>query len=633
MNLHHKDRLLSAGSRRTSSLRSPRLICEHHINETVAIRYKNELFSVKVVEEILPWSPDFLIPVEDTEPSKAERSVGRKPRSLLHGRLEKSGSDSVGNVPDLSDPLVNNKCINEADGTNAFKFSAGSRGVEKGDANIDKRAPIAERGCEIEGNDMVQPVLGALNCRDQFCGTVDPQARMEDTEEFWGGGGGSGMDSDFVNAVGRSGGLLCIWNPGIFVASKIVKDRNFLLINEGYWEVLGDFSAVRVPEESMKGAKFTYCQKQGRKLSNIDRILVSLNYLDDWSDSCCVALRRSLSDHSPIILRTSFLDYGRRPFIFFNSWFDKEDFEGILKEAVTSFNGNGNPAKRLHDKLRHIKERIKSWVKKTGKEEEENIEIAKNELELLNDVLESRILEEEEEWSRMECFKVIYELEGSKAKDLHQRSRIKWASFGDDNSVYFHRMIKQRGVVNSIHGKMKNDVWIQKPALVKKEILNHFRSRFVEPIVVRPVISADGVWATIGRSSSMINLSFPEIKDRLLGGEIGEFSVKKLKDWLVAPRWFLDKRKSTAPPCFLVLGSRQSYIPVAFLSDLPMTLLSRCSRDQDDYQQSFVESNFVFVRFPIVKIRRQSSSDSDYSLKPLYFEVCFQIFCPQDLRF
>ncbi|KAL8262279.1 hypothetical protein R6Q59_026328 [Mikania micrantha] len=142
------------------------LLCEHHINETVAIRYKNELFSVKVVEEILPWSPDFLIPVEDTEPSKAERSVGRQPRSLLHGRLEKSGSDSVGNVPDLSDPLVNNKCINEADG----------------DANIDKRAPIAERGCEIEGNDMVQPVLGALNCRDQFCGTVDPQARMEDTE-------------------------------------------------------------------------------------------------------------------------------------------------------------------------------------------------------------------------------------------------------------------------------------------------------------------------------------------------------------------------------------------------------------------------------------------------------------------
>ncbi|KAD5961600.1 hypothetical protein E3N88_13073 [Mikania micrantha] len=259
-----------------------------------------------------------------------------------------------------------------------------------------------------------------------------------DLRRFWKGGG---MESDFVNAVGRSGGLLCIWNSGIFGASKVVKDRNFLLISgmlignkkhlnimnvyapqevalkkilwtqirrliletDGYWVVMGDFKSVRVPEErlnsqfdsncatefnnfiletglqefSMKGAKFTYCQKQGRKLSKIDRILVSLNYLDDWSDSCCMVLKRSLSDHSPVILKSSFLDYGPRPFRVFNSWFDKEDFDWILMEAVSSFNGSGNPAKRLHDKLKHIKECIKCWAKKTRKKKRRSLKLQK----------------------------------------------------------------------------------------------------------------------------------------------------------------------------------------------------------------------------------------------------------------
>ncbi|XP_022024199.1 uncharacterized protein LOC110924504 [Helianthus annuus] len=47
---------------------------------------------------------------------------------------------------------------------------------------------------------------------------------------FWGRGD---MEFEHVDASGRSGGLISMWNPRLFVKESVVKDRNFLVVS-GY---------------------------------------------------------------------------------------------------------------------------------------------------------------------------------------------------------------------------------------------------------------------------------------------------------------------------------------------------------------------------------------------------------------
>lgn len=150
--------------------------------------------------------------------------------------------------------------------------------------------------------------------------------------------GNMNFEFEFVESHGRSSGLLSIWDPLIFSKHNVVKSRNFLAILghwkgfsgiisvvnvygpqsisdkrelwveilslkdfiSGSWVILGDFNAVRKPEErlrssfykysssnfnnfisefglkefAMGGCKYTYLRDDNTKLSKIDRFLV-----------------------------------------------------------------------------------------------------------------------------------------------------------------------------------------------------------------------------------------------------------------------------------------------------------------------------------------------------------------------
>ncbi|KAF5819108.1 putative Endonuclease/exonuclease/phosphatase superfamily [Helianthus annuus] len=143
---------------------------------------------------------------------------------------------------------------------------------------------------------------------------------------------------EWVDAVGKSGGLISVWYHGLFYKDVVVKDRNFLLVVgkvkglakqvcvvnvyapqdalakrdlclklrdlkylvDGYWIFIGDFNEVRFPEEclnsqfnattaqrlndfvndlglleyNMSGYKYTFRAGNSDKLNKIDRPLV-----------------------------------------------------------------------------------------------------------------------------------------------------------------------------------------------------------------------------------------------------------------------------------------------------------------------------------------------------------------------
>ncbi|XP_021985124.1 uncharacterized protein LOC110881054 [Helianthus annuus] len=323
-------------------------------------------------------------------------------------------------------------------------------------------------------------------------------------------------ERDVVDASGRSGGLLCMWNKERFHHLSSVKSRLYLVIrgkikgcdkdwfvvnvhgprnpssrkviwqellalkeaNAGIWFFIGDFNAVRWPEErlnsmfdpicaaafndfvnnaelfefAMKGTKFTFCKSNSRKMSKIDRCFVNQDFINCWSDSCFSALPRYLSDHSPIILISDPLDYGPIPFCFFNSWLDEPELETVVAVTVMSFSFDGPPDVVLAEKLKRFKEAIKIWAKAKKVKGIESFDETLAKLKELDDIMEERPLVEEEEWTRSECLKDLENMELKITKDLHKKSRSKWASHGDENSSYFHRIIKHRATSNKIHG-------------------------------------------------------------------------------------------------------------------------------------------------------------------------------------
>lgn len=65
--------------------------------------------------------------------------------------------------------------------------------------------------------------LGFLALQESMVEIVE----RKDVNGLW---GRTGLEFEFVPAVGLSGGLISIWDPTVFQAKGVVKDRNFLLI-------------------------------------------------------------------------------------------------------------------------------------------------------------------------------------------------------------------------------------------------------------------------------------------------------------------------------------------------------------------------------------------------------------------
>ncbi|KAL4561276.1 hypothetical protein LXL04_033440 [Taraxacum kok-saghyz] len=243
-----------------------------------------------------------------------------------------------------------------------------------------------------------------------------------DIGKWW---GNSSVGIDFAEAVGLLGGLISFWDRNVFQHILSIKSRFFLacvgywngvpgetiLVNvyapqapadkrelwsklhllmasrSGTWILFGDFNAVQRPDErlnsvfcprvaqdfnefinssglidlNMGDRKFTYFSEVGCKLSKIDRFLLCSNVLSNFPTASVTALPREHSDHSHNLLRSSFLDFGKPSFRFFNSWLLWDGFEAVVFKAWDRFDGSGNPDRYLFDKLKFVKEEIKIW--------------------------------------------------------------------------------------------------------------------------------------------------------------------------------------------------------------------------------------------------------------------------------
>nr|GEV09463.1 RNA-directed DNA polymerase, eukaryota [Tanacetum cinerariifolium] len=292
------------------------------------------------------------------------------------------------------------------------------------------------------------------------------------------------FDCTYSDSVGNSGDIICIWDPNSFSKHSVTVSnyfviirgtwrtsrQNFLMIavyapqdskdKQTLWDflhheiskwkgeviIMGDFNEVcfisdrfgsifnehgahlfnsfisdsGLVEVPLGGCHFTWCLKSAKKMSKLDRFLVSKNLLVSCPHLTAITLERYLSDHHPILLRENQYDYGPTPFRFFHHWMETEGFDKIVTDSWKNSPCVGaNAMKILINKLKYLKYHIREWNKQNT-------------------------------------------------------AKIKWAIEGDENSKFFHGTLNKKRNSLNIRGVMVDGVWVDDPKSVKREFLDHF---------------------------------------------------------------------------------------------------------------------------------------------------------------
>nr|GEX03506.1 RNA-directed DNA polymerase, eukaryota [Tanacetum cinerariifolium] len=200
----------------------------------------------------------------------------------------------------------------------------------------------------------------------------------------------------YSEAIGNSGGILCVWEATVFKKDYATISDNFVAIY-GTWlpsnykvVVLGDFNKLRNSDErrgscfnptsarvfdqfisasslvdvKMEGYTFTWSHPLGSKMSKLDRFLVSEGIFFIFPSIMAVCLDRHLSDHRLIILCEVQTDFGPISFQFYHSWISLEGFDAIVEQTWRSYSLNdANKMIRFKKKIQDLKVRIRAWIK------------------------------------------------------------------------------------------------------------------------------------------------------------------------------------------------------------------------------------------------------------------------------
>ncbi|GJV17585.1 RNA-directed DNA polymerase, eukaryota [Tanacetum coccineum] len=232
----------------------------------------------------------------------------------------------------------------------------------------------------------------------------------------------------------------------------------------------------------LEGYSFTWSHPSASKMSKLDRFLVTEGIISLYPSISALCLDRHLSDHRPILLREVLSDFGPTPFRFYQSWLRMEGFDSMVEHAWLSFShSDSNAMVRFKKKLQDLKSIIRLWVK----DKKFHLHNAKNSLQ--NDLisidkdLERGNVSDDILLNRMDLNRRLQDIKLLEVKDLVQKSKIKWAIEGDENSKFFHGIINKKRSQLSIRGVFVEGTWCTDPSIVKEAFKNHFEVRFQQP--------------------------------------------------------------------------------------------------------------------------------------------------------
>ncbi|GKV29665.1 hypothetical protein SLEP1_g38570 [Rubroshorea leprosula] len=143
---------------------------------------------------------------------------------------------------------------------------------------------------------------------------------------------------------------------------------------EGFEVFIVETGLIDLP---MIGRRFTWYQPNERTMSHLDRFLINEEWLVTWEGLKQWGLKRSISDHCPMLLKNEVKNWGPKPFCFFDAWLRHPKFKDKVAEAWRTKEIQGSGDFILKEKLKRTKVFLKKWSTEHNSELNKTIEECK----------------------------------------------------------------------------------------------------------------------------------------------------------------------------------------------------------------------------------------------------------------
>ncbi|KAK9062792.1 hypothetical protein SSX86_019982 [Deinandra increscens subsp. villosa] len=247
---------------------------------------------------------------------------------------------------------------------------------------------------------------------------------------------------------------------GDFNVSRFEYERLGVAFNRAEADCFNDFiDSHDLVDVNLGGFKFTRISSNGLQQSKLDRFLVSASICSRFSGLEGLVLSNKVADHRPILLRIRDKDFGPIPFKFFNFWINLEGYEATVKQGWDDpcHLAHSNCFIRFKEKLKCVKNLLKAWNKDRRNLENGSYIALKANLEKIELVMEEGLNLVNLNKEKCNILDEITCLDRRHHLETSQKIKSNWVIEGDENSKFFHALLKKRRRVNSVRG-IKVDV-------------------------------------------------------------------------------------------------------------------------------------------------------------------------------
>ncbi|XP_015057525.1 uncharacterized protein LOC107003747 [Solanum pennellii] len=246
-------------------------------------------------------------------------------------------------------------------------------------------------------------------------------------------------------------------------------------------DFIAAIEACGLVDIGFSGHKYTWSNKRGityRIWKRLDRALVNDLWLEKMPQTTITHLSTTGSDHCPLLLEmvsneSEYIKYFR----FLNCWIDNRNFILTVKECWDR-PVEGNAMWQFHQKMKRISNTLSVWSRKEFGDIFNKVRMYE---EQVHEAEENYILNQSDSnRSTLHELNAQY-IKFLKLEDtiLKQETQLQWLKDGDNNSKYFHSIIRGRRRKLFIHKIVtENGDWVQGENNIAHEACEHFNTIF-----------------------------------------------------------------------------------------------------------------------------------------------------------
>ncbi|XP_025638571.1 uncharacterized protein [Arachis hypogaea] len=202
---------------------------------------------------------------------------------------------------------------------------------------------------------------------------------------------------------------------------------------EDFMEWVQDLQLIDLP---LTDRKFTWFR--GKSCSCIDRMMVSLEWLEEFPDTRLKGGPRGQSDHCPLILEDTRLWAGTRPFRSLDSWFTHEGFLRMVKDEWKNLGDD-----QFTNKLKALRVLLRRWHKDNFGDMNSRIKKFEEEIKKIDDIVSAGSYDKTMEARRKALVTCCAKWYARKEIRWKQMSRSQHARYMDKNTSIRDGLVKQ----------------------------------------------------------------------------------------------------------------------------------------------------------------------------------------------